>query len=225
MLDKCYIKAYNIIAVRKVIYYRLLFIPQEREMKMKYGYMRVSTADKQEFTRQEFILKDYNLDMIFEEKISGTKKACNREEFEKMLEKLQQGDEVYFESMSRMARSMQDLIDTTNFIVKTKKAKVIFIKENLSIGGESGTDAMSALVFNIMGSFAQFERDLIADRTKQALQAKKEQGVTLGRPKTISDEIRQQVFNLKSEHKSYRDIANILNISIATVSRILKGAE
>jgi DNA invertase Pin-like site-specific DNA recombinase len=194
-------------------------------MKMKYGYMRVSTADKQEFTRQEFILKDYNLDMIFEEKISGTKKACNREEFEKMLEKLQQGDEVYFESMSRMARSMQDLIDTTNFIVKTKKAKVIFIKENLSIGGESGTDAMSALVFNIMGSFAQFERDLIADRTKQALQAKKEQGVTLGRPKTISDEIRQQVFNLKSEHKSYRDIANILNISIATVSRILKGAE
>lgn len=192
---------------------------------MKYGYMRVSTADKQEFTRQEFILKDYNLDMIFEEKISGTKKACNREEFEKMLEKLQQGDEVYFESMSRMARSMQDLIDTTNFIVKTKKAKVIFIKENLSIGGESGTDAMSALVFNIMGSFAQFERDLIADRTKQALQAKKEQGVTLGRPKTISDEIRQQVFNLKAENKSYRDIANILNISIATVSRILKWAE
>ncbi len=192
---------------------------------MKYGYMRVSTADKQEFTRQEFILKDYNLDMIFEEKISGTKKACNREEFEKMLEKLQQGDEVYFESMSRMARSMQDLIDTTNFIVKTKKAKVIFIKENLSIGGESGTDAMSALVFNIMGSFAQFERDLIADRTKQALQAKKEQGVTLGRPKTISDEIRQQVFDLKAEHKSYRDIANILNISIATISRILKEVE
>ena len=192
---------------------------------MKCGYMRVSTSDKQEFTRQEFILKDYNLDMIFEEKISGTKKACNREEFEKMLEKLQQGDEFYFESMSRMARSMQDLIDTTNFIVKTKKAKVIFIKENLSIGGESGTDAMSALVFNIMGSFAQFERDLIADRTKQALQAKKEQGVTLGRPKTISDEIRQQVFDLKAERKSYRDIANILDISIATVSRILKGAE
>ena len=187
---------------------------------MKYGYMRVSTADK-----QEFILKDYNLDMIFEEKISGTKKACNREEFEKMLEKLQQGDEIYFESMSRMARSMQDLIDTTNFIVKTKKAKVIFIKENLSIGGESGTDAMSALVFNIMGSFAQFERDLIADRTKQALQAKKEQGIILGRPKTIPKEIRQQVFELKSENKSYRDIANILDISIATVSRILKGEE
>ena len=42
---------------------------------MRYGYMRVSTSDKLEFTRQEFVLKDYHLDMIFEEKISGTKKA------------------------------------------------------------------------------------------------------------------------------------------------------
>ena len=191
---------------------------------MRYGYMRVSTSDKQEFTRQEFVLKDYHLDMIFEERISGTKKACGRKEFEKLLELLQRGDEVYFESMSRMARSMQDLIDTTNFIVKTKKAKVIFIKENLSIGGENGTDAMSALVFNIMGSFAQFERDLIADRTKQALAAKKEQGVELGRPKTISDEVRQKVISLKGE-MCYRDIADELGISIATVSRIIKGEQ
>lgn len=191
---------------------------------MRYGYMRVSTSDKQEFTRQEFVLKDYNLDMVFEEKISGTKKACGRKEFEKLLELLQKGDEVYFESMSRMARSMQDLIDTTNYIVKTKKAKVIFIKENLSIGGENGTDAMSALVFNIMGSFAQFERDLIADRTRQALAAKKEQGIELGRPKTISDEVRQKVISLKGE-MCYRDIADEVGVSIATVSRIIKGVQ
>ena len=191
---------------------------------MKYGYMRVSTTDKQEFTRQEFVLKDYHLDQVFEEKISGTKKACGRKEFEKLLEVLQKGDEVYFESMSRMARSMQDLIDTTNYIVKTKKAKVIFIKENLSIGGENGTDAMSALVFNIMGSFAQFERDLIADRTRQALAAKKEQGIELGRPKTIPEEIRHRVIALHGE-MSYRDIAEELGISIATVSRIIKGVQ
>lgn len=191
---------------------------------MRYGYMRVSTSDKQEFTRQEFVLKDYHLDKVFEEKISGTKKACGRKEFEKLLEALQKGDEVYFESMSRMARSMQDLIDTTNYIVKTKKAKVIFIKENLSIGGENGTDAMSALVFNIMGSFAQFERDLIADRTRQALAAKKEQGVELGRPKTISDEVRQKVISLKGT-MCYRDIADEVGVSIATVSRIIKGVQ
>ena len=103
---------------------------------MRYGYMRISTQDKQEFTRQEFVLKDYELDRIFEEKISGTKKASGREAFGELLEVLQKGDEVYFESMSRMARSMQDLIDTTNMLVKEKKVKVVFIKENLSIGGD-----------------------------------------------------------------------------------------
>lgn len=187
---------------------------------MRYGYMRVSTVDKQEFTRQEFVLKDYNLDKIFEEKISGTKKACGREEFNKLLEVLQNGDEVYFESMSRMARSMQDLIDTTNFIVKTKKAKVVFIKENLSVGGEHGMDAMSALIFNIMGSFAQFERDLIADRTKQALQALKANGKKLGKPSKYSDDDIYQVRALREIGMSFQAIADRLGISKSTVIRL-----
>lgn len=187
---------------------------------MKYGYMRVSTADKQEFTRQEYVLREYNLDRIFEEKISGTKKACGREEFNKMIELLQQGDTVYFESMSRMARSMQDLIDTTNFIVKTKKAKVVFVKENLSIGGDHGLDAMGALIFNIMGAFAQFERDLTADRTKQALQALKAQGVHLGRKSTYGEEEIAQIKALREQGLTCQAIADKLGISKATVVRL-----
>lgn len=189
---------------------------------MRYGYMRVSTVDKQEFTRQEFVLKDYNLDKIFEEKISGTKKACGREEFNKLLEVLQVGDEVYFESMSRMARSMQDLIDTTNFIVKTKKAKVVFIKENLSVGGEHGMDAMSALIFNIMGSFAQFERDLIADRTKQALQALKANGKKLGAPAKYDDDMICSVKSLRDSGMTFQAVADNLGISKTTAIRLSK---
>ncbi len=188
---------------------------------MKYGYMRVSTQDKQEFTRQEFVLKDYDLDKIFCEKISGTKKASGREAFGELLSVLQKGDEVYFESMSRMARSMQDLIDTTNHLVKVKKVKVVFIKENLSIGGD-GLDAMGALVFNIMGAFAQFERDLISDRTKTALKAKKEQGVQLGRP-TEYKELSDEVFALYNEGLTTRQIAERLGMSKSTVARMLKN--
>lgn len=189
---------------------------------MKYGYMRVSTQDKQEFTRQEFVLKDYDLDQVFEEKISGTKKACGREEFNKLLEVVQENDEIYFESMSRMARSMQDLIDTTNFLVKTKKAKVIFVKENISIGG-AGLDAMGALVFNIMGAFAQFERDLISDRTKQALQAKKENGIVLGRPcVSENDERKVLVKQLREQGKTIMEIAEITGIPKSTVARLAK---
>ena len=187
---------------------------------MKYGYMRVSTVDKQEFTRQEFVLKDYGLDRVFEEKISGTKKASGREAFGEMLSLLAEGDEVYFESMSRMARSMQDLIDTTNMLVKKKKVKVVFIKENLTIGGENGLDAMGALIFNIMGAFAQFERDLISDRTKQALKALKEQGVVLGRPNKIKAPQIKRVVELREARLTIREISKATGIPSATVGRI-----
>ncbi len=189
---------------------------------MKYGYMRVSTQNSQEFTRQEYALHDCNLDRIFEEKISGTKKACGREEVNKMLELLQCGDEVYFESLSRMARSMQDLIDTTNLIVKIKKAKVVFLKENLTIGDGKGLDAMGALIFNIMGAFAQFERDLTADRTKQALQAKKLNGVQLGRPRTIDNDTRNKIIYMHKQGKRGVYIAKELGVCEASVSNILK---
>lgn len=191
---------------------------------MKYGYMRVSTLDKQEFTRQEFLLKDYNLDRIFEEKISGTKKACGREEFGKLVECLKKGDEIYFESMSRMARSMQDLIETTNFLANNKKVKVIFLKENIVVGG-NGMDAMSQLVFNIMGAFAQFERDLISDRTKQSLQAKKAQGVKLGRERVHSEELRAEVAKLYARGRSMREIADMKGISTASVHRFVKESK
>ena len=187
----------------------------------KYGYMRVSTQDKQEFTRQEFVLKDYNLDRIFEEKISGKKKASGREAFGELLEVLQKGDEIYFESMSRMARSMQDLIDTTNMLVKVKKVKVVFIKENLSIGGD-GLDAMGALVFNIMGAFAQFERDLISDRTKQALSAKKANGQTLGRPTIHTAEQRAEVRRMYGDGKRVSQIAEATGLARSTINRMIE---
>ena len=185
---------------------------------MKYGYLRVST-DKQNYERQLFILQEHNLDKIFEETISGTKKACGREQFELLLNEIKCGDSIYFESMSRMARSMQDLIDTTNLIVKQKKAKVIFIKENLTIGGENGLDAMGGLIFNIMGAFAQFERDLTSDRTKQALAAKKANGQKLGAPQKVSDEQRAEIKELRKSH-TCREIAEMYGVDASTISRI-----
>lgn len=190
---------------------------------MNYAYIRVST-DGQEYSRQEYVLKDYKIDKIFEEPISGTVKAISREQFGKMLEELQKGDTIYFESMSRMARSMQDLIDTTNLLVKKKKVKVIFIKENLTIGGE-GMDAMGALVFNIMGAFAQFERDLIADRTKQALRAKmQDPNFKIGKPRVYDDEFRARVVSeYGTGKKSMGEVAEKFGIAKATVFKFVRG--
>lgn len=186
--------------------------------------MRVSTVDKQEFIRQEFALKDYKIDKFFEEKISGTKKASTRPEFEKLLEEVRPGDTIYFESMSRMARSMQDLIETTNYLANKKKVRVVFIKENINVGGD-GLDAMSQLVFNIMGAFAQFERDLISDRTKQSLQAKKQAGVVLGRKATYTDDFRSQVISFYKLGNSMDKTAKEFGISSGTVYRFIKEAD
>jgi len=188
---------------------------------MNYAYLRISTVDKQEFTRQEFVLKDYKIDQYFEEKISGTKKASSRPEFEKLLQVVKEGDTIYFESMSRMARSMQDLIDTTNTLANKMKVRVVFIKENITVGG-NGMDAMTGLIFNIMGAFAQFERDLISDRTKQSLKAKQEQGIILGRPKVIDPAIEDEIRKKYAKGKfKLRELQFQYGLSLATLSRII----
>lgn len=150
---------------------------------MKYGYIRVST-EKQDFLRQQEILSHLQLDRVFEEKITGKKDAEARASFNEMLLNLKAGDSVYFESMSRMGRNLANLIETSNHLVKELKVNVYFLKENISLIVDSSdfNSSMTNLIFNIMGAFAQFERDLIADRTRETLQAKKAQGVKLGRP-------------------------------------------
>lgn len=188
---------------------------------MNYAYLRVSTIDKQEFTRQEFALKDYKIDQYFEEKISGTKKASTRPEFEKMLKAVKEGDTIYFESMSRMARSMQDLIETTNYLANKRKVKVVFIKENITVGG-NGLDAMSQLVFNIMGAFAQFERDLISDRTKQSLQAKKAQGIRLGTPQKHTAETRKSLVAYYNQGHTMAECSAKFDVPAGSVHRIIK---
>lgn len=188
---------------------------------MNYAYLRVSTIDKQEFTRQEFALKDYKIDQYFQEKISGTKKANNRPEFEKLIQSVKEGDTIYFESMSRMARSMQDLIETTNFLANKKKVKVVFIKENIVVGG-TGMDAMTSLIFNIMGAFAQFERDLLSDRTKQALQAIKASGKILGRPRTLDTTLADEVVTYYKAGHSMAECSERFGVSKSTVHRFVK---
>lgn len=192
---------------------------------MRFGYIRVSCADKQEFFRQEFALQEHKIDRLYEEKISGTKKASTRPEFERMLTELSAGDEIYFESMSRMARSMQDLIDTTNMLVKKKKVKVVFLKENLTIGGDNNNDAMATLIFNIMGSFAQFERDLIADRTKQGLKARREllgDAFKIGREKQEVSSEKVAVVKTLYNTTSISEIQRQTGLGRRVVERIIK---
>lgn len=184
-------------------------------------YLRVSTEDSQEFDRQIFILEKagYILSdcVVYEEKISG-KSTKNRNELKKLLSDIQENDKVIITEISRLARSVIDLWEIANQIV-AKKGNLVSIKENIDLQTAAGR-----LMFTMLGGMAQFERDTISERTCDALNAKKKNGVKLGRPKTIDQEtLDKAVDEYINSRLSYLDVSNKYNISNATLFNEVKN--
>lgn len=193
---------------------------------MIYCYMRISTHSQQ-CDRQELMMEELKIpkENRFQEIISGTVKSSKRPEFEKMLEVLQQGDTIYFESLSRLGRSTVDLIDTVNLLTKKYKVKLIFLKESLTINPEGhGLDAVSNLFFTIMAAMAQFERDLTSQRTREGLAAKKAMGVKLGRKfcELDDEEMFNQFYEDWKNGWSYDELMVKYEKSRPTISKYVK---
>ena len=189
-----------------------------------YGYIRVSTqmsdtrANNQTFDRQLKILHDNGVsdENIFKERISGGVSTTERPEWEKLLQVVKSGDMIIVSEMSRLARSLTDLINTVNHLI-SMNVGIRFIKENINVSS-NGLDSMNKLIFNLFGAFAEFEKDLISERTKQGLQAKKEQGVKLGRKQTYSDEqIKEILKEYEANLITIEDIAKKYSVSIDRV--------
>ena len=141
---------------------------------MNFGYMRVSTAD-QNLDRQEQQLKEAGCEKIFFEKVTGTKR--NRPELNKMLEFLREGDTVIVTDLTRLSRSTKDLIEIAELIGE-KGANLKSLKESWL----DTTTAHGKLMFTIFSGLAQFERDLISERTKEGLNVAKKRGRHPGLP-------------------------------------------
>lgn len=191
---------------------------------MKYAYIRVSTI-KQDYERQEYALRNCEVpkENIYCETISGTKKANTRPEFEKMLSKLQKGDMVYFESMSRMSRSVLDMVETTQTIVKEKGSTVVFLKENLTLSIHM--DSTSSLMFNIFASFAQFERDIISERTKELIAARRSllgDEFKIGRKKSYTDRDISYIRDCREDGYTIMEISEMVGFPKSVVGRIVK---
>ena len=139
-----------------------------------FGYARVST-EAQNLDRQLDALKNYGVDIIYNEKITGTKK--NRPELSKLLDRITEGDTVVVESLSRLGRSTKDLIELTE-IFQGKGVNLVSLKEAIDTNSPTGK-----LLFTLMSAIAQFERDVIADRTREGLKSARARGRTGGRPR------------------------------------------
>lgn len=140
----------------------------------KIGYIRVSTID-QNTDRQEIALSEIGMDKIFVEKVSG--KNMNRPELKKMLEYVREEDTLYIESISRLARSTQDLLSIVQQL-QDKGVGLVSLKENIDTATPQGR-----FVLTIFAALAELDRENILQRQKEGIAAARMKGKKFGRPR------------------------------------------
>lgn len=177
-----------------------------------FGYARVST-EQQNLDRQLDMLTQYGVDYIFNEKMTGTKR--DRPELNKLLDRLMAGDTVVVESLSRLGRSTKDLIELVDLFEK-KQVHLVSLKEQIDTSTPAGK-----LLFTLMSAIAQFERDVIAERTREGLNAARVRGRVGGRPRTNEQKVRQAVKLYQTGQYSVREIEEMTGVKKSTLYRRL----
>lgn len=143
---------------------------------MKVAYIRVSTIE-QNTARQEEAMKGLNIEKTFIEKKSA--KDTERPELLSMLDFIREGDVVYIESFSRLARSTEDLLKIVNEI-QGKGASIVSLKENFDLTTPTGK-----LMLTMMGAISTFEREVMLERQREGIAIAKAEGKYKGGKKKI----------------------------------------
>jgi len=181
----------------------------------KVGYVRVSSVE-QNTGRQ---LEGIEVDRIFVDRASG--KNTDRPKFQEMLNYVREGDSVIVHSMDRFARSLKDLVTEVDQLVKRGVA-IQFVKENITFTAQA--TPMDNLMLQLMGAFAQFEREIILERQKEGIKIAAAQGKYKGRAHKLKPEqaeaLRQSWIDGKFSSKVA--LANAFGISRQAVYRYLK---
>lgn len=152
---------------------------------MIYGYARCSTNEtKQDVERQIRDLRNHGAEEIYHEYESGMK--LNRPELSKLLSRLEPGDTIVTTEVSRITRSLKQLCSIIDY-AKEKRLRLVIGNFVIDCTGE--IDHMTEAMLQMMGVFAQLERNMAIDRIKSGLENAKAKGVKLGRPKLKADEI------------------------------------
>lgn len=138
----------------------------------KISYIRVSTVD-QNTDRQEIALDKFVIDKIFIEKVSGA--TANRPALKEMLKYIREGDILYVESISRLARSTRDLLSIVEQL-KEKKVELVSLKENIDTATPQGR-----FMLTIFGALSELERENIIQRQREGIDAAKLKGKKFGR--------------------------------------------
>ncbi len=182
---------------------------------MNLGYARVSTAD-QHLDLQLAALKKAGCRRVFQEKASGARAGTSRPELAKLLDQLRDGDTVVVWKLDRLARSTRDLLEIMA-LVQEKGAGFRSLSE---VWADTASSA-GKLMMTVFAGIAEFERELIAERTGSGRVAAKARGVRFGRPAKLNAEQRQLAGRLLAEGKSVGEVARTFGVHAATVYRLV----
>ncbi|MFK8273911.1 master DNA invertase Mpi family serine-type recombinase [Capnocytophaga canimorsus] len=194
---------------------------------MIYGYIRVSsdkqTVENQRFEIENFCKKElFKIEEWIEETISGTQKLEKRE-LGKLLKRMKKDDILICSELSRLGRNLLMIMGILNECMN-RDIQVWTIKDNYRLG----SDINSKVLAFAFGLSAEIERNLISQRTKEALARKKAEGVILGRPKgrksskTKLTGQEKQIKELLDKKVSYSAIGRILGVHRLTVSSFVR---
>lgn len=178
------------------------------------GYARISKGDEQTNTLQTKALKASGCRRLYEEAASGGR--WDRPELQRMLDQLREGDTVVVWKLDRLSRSLKDVLHIMERIAEAG-AGFRSITEHIDTTTPAGR-----MMMQMVGSFAEFERAMIRERTSAGLAAARAEGRVGGRRKKLNDSKRREIAeSVITGRKTAADMARLYNISQPTVSRIV----
>jgi putative DNA-invertase from lambdoid prophage Rac len=155
---------------------------------------------------------DVQASRVVEETISGSITAKDRPGFQKLLERMEAGDVLIVTKLDRLGRNAMDVRQTVEQL-----ASAGIRVHCLALGGVDLTSPAGKMTMQVLGAVAEFERDLLVERTQQGLIRAKAEGKRLGRPQAT--DTTKAVFHHKAMNMTQAEVAAVLKIGIATVKR------
>lgn len=192
-------------------------------MSRTFAYCRVSTNDQTTNNQiAEIVAAGFHVEArrTFCETVSGSVPAMERPEFKRMVDRLDWDDVLIVTKLDRLGRNAMDVRSTVERLAD-ENVRV----HCLALGGVDLTSAAGKMTMSVINAVAEFERDLLIERTQAGLQRAKAEGKKLGRPHALSDNQRKEAIAMRAAGQSLDKVAAKMGVSRSAIQRLEQRKE